>query len=152
MLFARIVRSAVAMAVMTCFTPQVAMSQEECRRRVEELEAELDRREEAWAAREAALLARLEAAHRVLDAADERDDLADARDFAARKRGSDRDLADFRTTGGAAEYEDDRPERHEAALGRERAKDDRTAAHEDRIALTEDLVDGDAGTSPHPEP
>ena len=69
------------------------------------------------------------------------DDLADARDVAARKRGSDRDLADFRATGASAEYADDRPERREAAEGRENAKDDRDAAQEDRIALTEDLTE-----------
>jgi hypothetical protein len=51
------------------------MSEAEARRRVKELEAELDRRERAWAAREAALVARLAAAQKVLDAADERDDL-----------------------------------------------------------------------------
>jgi hypothetical protein len=117
----------------------VCMGDSDAHRRVAELEAELERREAAWAVREAALIARLEAARRVLDAADERDDLADARDVAARKRGSERDLADFRATGGAAEYADERPERREAAMGRENAKDDRNAAQEDRIALTEDL-------------
>ena len=127
----------------------VGMSEADARRRVQELEAELDRRERAWAAREAALVARLAAAQKVLDAADERDDLADARDVAARKRGSDRDLADFRATGGAAEYADDRPERREAATGREHAKDDRDAAQEDRIALTEDLPGSDADNQPH---
>ncbi len=92
-------------------------------------------------ARKAALEARLADAHEVLEAADERDDLADARDVAARKRSSDRDLADFRKTGGAAEYADDRPERGEAAVGREHAKDDRHAAQEDRITLTKDLAE-----------
>ena len=57
------------------------------------------------------------------------------------QRARDRDLADFRTTGGGAEYTNDRPERREAALGRELAKDDRTAAQQDRVALTEDMVD-----------
>jgi hypothetical protein len=119
----------------------VSLNEEESSRRIEELEAELVRREAAWAVREAGLLARLEAANSVLYAADERDDLADARDVAARKRARDRDLADFRTTGGGAEYTIDRPERREAALGRELAKGDRTAAQEDRVALTEDMVD-----------
>jgi hypothetical protein len=122
------------------FTPLVVMSETDARRRVDELEEELDRRQQEWAAQKAALIARLAAAHEVLAAADERDDLADARDVAARKRGSDRDLADFRITGGAAEYADDRSERREAAAGREQAKDDREAAQEDRIALTKDLT------------
>lgn len=119
----------------------VSTNDAENSRRVAELEAELDRREAAWAVREAGLLARLAAAHSVMDAAEERDDLADARDVAARTRARDRDLADFRTTGGGAEYTKDRPERREAALGRELAKGDRTAAQQDRVALTEDMVD-----------
>ena len=75
----------------------------------------------------------------ILDAADRRDAAADDRDEAAQVRSHDLDRADFAAEG--ASYGQHWPERRDAALGREHAKDDRTASHGDRIALTEPEAD-----------
>jgi len=104
-------------------------------RSVEEREDDVQRRESAAEAREAALENRLTAAHDILNAADQRDVLADGRDVAADQRDRDSDREMFLTPD--TEYGEHWPERRDAAEGRGHAKDDRTASHEDRVALTE---------------
>ena len=86
-------------------------------------------------AREAALDERMALGRAILEAADQRDAAADDRDEAAQVRSNDLDRAEFGAEG--ASYGERWPERRDAALGREHAKDDRTASHGDRIALTE---------------
>jgi hypothetical protein len=98
---------------------------------------DLQRREAEVTAREAALAERAEAAPAILAAADERDAVADARDAAANKRETDLDRADLLAPPDKHGYGSNWPERRNAALDRARSKNDRTASHEDRGALTE---------------
>ena len=93
-------------------------------------------------AREAALEERMDMGRAILEAADQRDAAADDRDEAAQGRSNDLDRAEFAADGDS--YGEHWPERRDAALGREHAKDDRMASHGDRIALTE--------PEPEPEP
>jgi hypothetical protein len=95
----------------------------------------LDRREALLDAREAALDERMVSGRAILEAADQRDAAADDRDEAAQDRSNDLDRTEFAAEGDS--YGERWPERRDAALGREHAKDDRTASHGDRIALTE---------------
>lgn len=103
----------------------------------EQREADLERREREVAAREAALDERLEAAKAILTAADARDATADTRDDAADKRETDLDRAQLLDPLGERAYGSDWPERRNAGLDREHAKEDRTASHADRVGLTE---------------
>jgi hypothetical protein len=103
----------------------------------EESGDDLQRREAEVTAREAALAERTEAAPAIRAAADERDAVADARDAAANKREADLDRADFLAPPGKHGYVSNWPERRNAALDRARSKNDRTASHDDRDALTE---------------
>lgn len=103
-----------------------------------EREAELERREAEVSAREAAVAERTEAAQAILAAADVRDATSDARDAAADKRENDLDCAELLAPTDEYGYGGDWPERRNAALDRGHAKDDRTASHDDRIALIED--------------
>jgi hypothetical protein len=74
-------------------------------------------------------------------AADRRDVITDARDERADERSNDLDRADVMDRDST--YGDHWPERRNAALDREHAKDDRTASRDDRAALTEDDDDPD---------
>jgi len=103
----------------------------------EEREADIERREDAVAAREAALAERVEAAQVIVEAADERDVAADIRDDAASQREKDLDLAELLAPEDEHGYGGDWPERRNANLDREYAKDDRKASQSDRLALTE---------------
>jgi hypothetical protein len=85
-------------------------------------------------AREADLAEHVDAAAQILAAADERDAMADARDAAADERERQFDLAEMLDVDGT--YGGRWAERREAGIDRLRAKDDRTASREDRIALT----------------
>ena len=105
--------------------------------RLDDREAQLNRREAALAAREAALEARMEAAADILAAADQRDVDADDRDTKADAREAERDKAAFAASTESS-YGEDWPQRRSAVVGREHAKGDREASHDDRIALTED--------------
>ena len=71
----------------------------------------------------------------ILDAADKRDAAADDRDVAAEDRAHDLDRSEFMAQG--TTYGERWPERRDAAVDREHAKDDRSSSHEDRVALTE---------------
>jgi hypothetical protein len=95
-------------------------------------EAEVTAREAGVTAREAALEERTEAAGAILAAADDRDAAA-----AADKRGHDLDRAEFLAPPDKHGYAGNWPERRGAALDRAHSKDDRTASHDDRDALTE---------------
>ena len=109
----------------------------------DEREAALDRREAALQAREKALAERMDAANAILAAADERDAISDSRDIGGDTREQALDRARFLATGDS--YGDDLPLRRGAALDREHAKGDRIASHDDRIALTGDPDDSEAG-------
>jgi hypothetical protein len=116
-------------------------------RSADEREADLDAREASLTAREGALDTRMEAAAEILSAADRRDDVATARDSGAETRELRMDRADFMRTSDNknGEYGIHLPQRRDAALDREHAKGDRTAAHHDRIALTEDTEEQELG-------
>jgi len=86
------------------------------------------------ALREAESREGVRAAKEILAAAAERDARADARDAAADKRDQDLDLAALL---GARDYGGDWPARRAAALDRENAKQDRTAARLDLSALAD---------------
>lgn len=75
-------------------------------------------------------------ADEILAAADARDVDADARDAAAVERENAFDKEDFLADEGT--YGHYWPERRAAGRDRAHSKDDRTASHDDRIALTED--------------
>jgi hypothetical protein len=109
---------------------------------VEPREADLERRENAVAARETAVAARdaahterIDAAREIGAAADKRDAASGARDAAAEERENDLDRADMLDPEG--KYGAHWPERRNAGLDRGHAKNDRTASHGDRVALTE---------------
>lgn len=110
-------------------------------------EADLGRRETAVAAREAALADRMREAQAILDAADARDATADARDDAADSRESDLDRTQFLAPPDDRGYGADWPERRNAGLDREHAKQDRETSQDDRVALTKeaDAEDGAHG-------
>jgi hypothetical protein len=74
-------------------------------------------------------------------AADKRDAASDDRDVAAGKRENDLDRAEMLDP--ESKYGTHWPERRNAGLDRGHAKDDRTASHDDRIALTEGDVEHD---------
>jgi uncharacterized protein (DUF3084 family) len=110
--------------------------------RPEPREAELDDRETAVkarettvAAREAAQRERMDAAQGIRDAAEKRDAVSGARDAAADKREHDLDQADLLNS--TSDYGAHWPERRNAGIDRAHAKDDRSASHADRAALTE---------------
>ena len=86
-------------------------------------EADPSRRKAEVAAREADLAKRLQAAQTLLAAAD--------------KRERDLDLSELLAPPDQPGYGDDWPERRNAGLDRAHAKEDRTASHDDRVALTE---------------
>jgi uncharacterized protein (DUF3084 family) len=112
-------------------------------KRTQGREDDLERREADVTAREAALAERSETAQAILDAADERDASADTRDAAADEREKDLDRAELLAPPDKLGYGGDWPERRNASLDRGHAKDDRTASHGDRIALTEGHVEDD---------
>jgi hypothetical protein len=105
-------------------------------------DATLTRREERVEAREAALAARTAEVHRILVAADERDAVSDALDASADERDRELDLAEMLDT--ESNYGAHWSQRRAAALDRRRAKHDRAASREDRMALIRGLV------GPHP--
>lgn len=102
-------------------------------------------REATVEARDAAHAERLDAAQQIGAAADTRDAASDDRDAAALKRENLLDRADMVNPDSA--YGTHWPERRNAGLDRGHAKDDRTASHSDRVALTERDDDSDR-TSP----
>ena len=111
-------------------------------------EADLERRETAVEAREivveardAAHAERVDAVREIGAAADKRDAASDDRDVAAGKRENDLDRAEMLDP--ESKYGAHWPERRNAGLDRGHAKDDRTASHDDRIALTEGDVEHD---------
>lgn len=106
-------------------------------RDLDEREVELERREAVLAAREDAFQRRMEAATDILAAAEQRDTDADVRDTRADVREAETDKAAFAASEKSV-YGEDWPDRRAAAIGREHAKGDRAASHDDRVALTED--------------
>jgi hypothetical protein len=102
---------------------------------VAERETAVAGRETAVAARDAAHAERIDAAQEIGAAADKRDAASGARDAAADKRESELDRAEMLDPEGG--YGAHWPERRNAGLDRGHAKDDRTASHGDRVALTE---------------
>jgi hypothetical protein len=74
-------------------------------------------------------------------AADKRDAASDDRDVAAGKRENDLDRAEMLDP--ESKYGAHWPERRNAGLDRGHAKDDRTASHDDRIALIDGAVERD---------
>jgi uncharacterized protein (DUF3084 family) len=98
-------------------------------------ESAVEARENAVEAREETQNERMETAQGIRAAADERDVAAGARDAAADKREHDLDRAEMLTSG--SNYGAHWPERRNAGIDRAHAKDDRTASHADRIAMTE---------------
>jgi uncharacterized protein (DUF3084 family) len=102
---------------------------------VEERETTVEARELTVEARETAQGARMQAAQGMRDAADKRDVVSGARDVAADKREHDLDQADMLNS--EIDYGAHWPERRNAGIDRAHAKDDRTASHADRVAMTE---------------
>jgi hypothetical protein len=88
-------------------------------------------------------LVRLEQIRRILAAAEERDAASDACDASAEQRDRELDLAEMLAVVGT--YGDRWPERRAAALDRQRARDDRAASREDRLALARILAEQDVG-------
>lgn len=112
---------------------------------LERREAAVEAREIVVEAREAAHAERIDAAREIRAAADKRDAASDDRDVAAGKRENDLDRAEMLDL--ESKYGAHWPERRNAGLDRGHAKDDRTASHDDRIALTEgDVEDHTDGT------
>jgi hypothetical protein len=108
---------------------------------VEAREIVVEAREIVVEARDAAHAERKDAAREIGAAADKRDAAADDRDAAAGKRENDLDRAEMLDP--ESEYGAHWPERRNAGLDRGHAKDDRTASHDDRIALTDGDVEHD---------
>jgi uncharacterized protein (DUF3084 family) len=115
---------------------------------LEPREADLERRETAVAARETAVEARdaahaerIDAAQEIGAAADKRDAASVARDVAAEERENDLDRAEMLDP--ESKYGAHWAERRNAGLDRGHAKNDRTASHGDRVALTENDVEHD---------
>lgn len=102
---------------------------------VEARETAVDARETSVDARDAAHAERRGAAREIGAAADRRDAASDDRDAAARERENILDRADL--VDPTSDYVAHWPERRNAGLDRGHAKDDRTASHGDRVALTE---------------
>ena len=108
---------------------------------VEAREIVVEAREIVVEARDAAHAERIDAAREIGAAADKRDAASDDRDLAAGKRENDLDRAEMLDP--ESKYGAHWPERRNAGLDRGHAKDDRTASHDDRIALTEGDVEHD---------
>ena len=106
---------------------------------VEARQIVVEAREIVVEAREAAHAERIDAAREIGAAADKRDAASDDRDVAAGKRENDLDRAEMLDP--ESKYGAHWPERRNAGLDRGHAKDDRTASHDDRIALTEGDVE-----------
>jgi hypothetical protein len=87
----------------------------------------------------------MDAAQEILAAADQRDAVADARDTGADMRDRRVDRTEFLATGDTYgdSYGSHLPQRRDAALDRQHAKGNRDASQDDRIALTEELRDGE---------
>jgi hypothetical protein len=92
-------------------------------------------------ARDAAHADRIDAAREIVTAADMRDAASVARDVAAEERENDLDRAEMLNPD--IQYGAHWPERRNAGLDRGHAKNDRTASHGDRLALTEDDIEHD---------